>query len=83
VEIITATKAREISDRLNKGLAKWINEKIIRDAELNQDHCNIFDQELIEFGISNILEISEKTKKYFTNLGYKVNISSDRIVISW
>lgn len=83
MEIITATKAREISDRLNKGLAKWINEKIIRDAELNQDHCNIFDQELIEFGISNILEISEKTKKYFTNLGYKVNISSDRIVISW
>jgi hypothetical protein len=83
VEIITATKAREISDSLNEGLAKWVNEKIIREAKLNQDHCNIFDQELVEFGISNILETSEKIKKYFTNLGYNVNISSDRIVISW
>lgn len=83
MEIITATKAREISDSLNEGLAKWVNEKIIREAKLNQDHCNIFDQELVEFGISNILETSEKIKKYFTNLGYNVNISSDRIVISW
>lgn len=83
MEIITATKAREISDRLNKGLAKCINEKIIREAELNQDHCNIYDRELLEFGTSNILETSEKIKKYFTDLGYKVNISSDRIVISW
>ena len=83
MEIITAQKAREISNSLNKGIKQWVNDKIVREAELNQDYCNIYDQELQEFGISNIVETSEKIKNYFTNLGYNVKVETDRIYISW